>query len=241
MAAGSFGGTPPPDRGPDLGRGYILQAGQVLLQAWRDTSLRVIAELGDGPWEPQFTPGWEVVPRARRVGQTEWVGRDPARVAGPVFIDGLERHEVARVERTCRTLEKLAGHRRDDTRPPKLLVDALGAIPHDYTNAPHVKWVIEDIQWRDTLRDRRGRRLRTFADLVLLQVNEDEDEVRMPSVRNRQKNTGGSGRGFTHARKGESLRDVAKRTGKKLADLKRLNGIRDGDKKLKTNQRIKLR
>lgn len=240
MASGQFGGQPAADRGPDIGRGYILQPGQVLLQAWRDRSLRVILQLGDGPPVPQLDPGWEVIPRARRVGLTEWTGRDPVRVAFPAMIDGLERNESSQVERACRTLEKLAGHRGGNTAPPRLMVDALGAIPHDFTNASHLKWVIEQIEWGDALRNRRGRRVRQLVDLVLLQDVEDEDEIRMPVVRKRQK-TGGHGAGFTTARQGESLRDVAKRTGVKLAELKRLNGIRDGDRKLKRNQRIKLR
>lgn len=231
--------TPPP-RGPKLGLGYLLEPGQVLLQAWNNVSLRVTMELGDGPWVPQFTPGWEVIERARRVGVTEWTGRDPVRIAGPAMIDGLERRDDARVERDCRVLEKLAGHRRGNTPPPKVFIDANGAVPHDATRAPHLQWVIEQIDWGDALSDRRGRRLRQFVDLVLLHHNVDEELAGLPAIKKKQSERRGTG--WVDVRQGDTLKRIATRYGltkAEVRDAKRINKIRDANALIK-KARIKL-
>lgn len=239
MAAGTFVNTPPP-RGPKLGLGYLLQPGQVLLQAWNDVSLRVKMELGDGPWVPQFTPGWEVIERTRRVGLTEWTGRDPVRIAGPVMLDGLERNDGARVERDIRILEKLGGHRIGNTPPPKIFIDADGAVPHDRTRAPHLQWVIEQIDWGDALRDRRGRRVRQFADLVLLQYVEEAAIAGLPAIKKKQSERRGTG--WVDVRQGDTLQRIAARYGLTKAEVreaKRINKIRDVTAVIK-KARIKL-
>lgn len=180
--------------------------------------------------------GFEVVPRPKRVGLTEWVGRDPLGLGFTIMFDGLARKRS--VERPIRQLERLAGLQRGG--PAELQLLSAGVIPHDFTHAPDKSWVIDDIQWGDSIRRvRDGRRIRQLADVTLLEFVEDEQLAGLPAVMKAA--VKGEARSYTDARAGESLRDVAKRTRRPLADLKKLNDIRDGDRTLKTGRRIKLK
>lgn len=236
-ASGAFGvGTVTQTSTPG-GWQHVIQPGRVLFRSWGDPKLNVTVDLSGETPVPQLDTGWEVVDRPKRKGLVEWVGRDPVRLALSVMFDGFHDRDAARVERGIRVLEKLSGH--DGGHPPKILMDSAGLIPHDYTNAPHLKWVIETIDWGDAERNRRGKRLRQFADLVLLEFVEDAELVGLPAV---QKTKSEGSRAWVDVKQGDTLQKIATRyhlTKAEVVEAKKLNKIRDASKVL-TVARIKL-
>lgn len=225
----------PPSRG-----GFInLQKGQAALQSLHDDYLAVVMELGDGAPVPQITPGFVTIPRPRKVALTEWEGREPLRISFTGMLDGFRFREHARIARDIRTLEKLAGHRSGNQPPHELLFDTAGVVEHDFRHAPHIRWGVEAIDWGEAIKDRRGRTLRRFVDLTLLQLNEDEELAGLPAIQKKAKERS---RAWVDVRDGDTLRKIAARHGvmrSEMADFKRINKVRDADKVL-TRDRVKL-
>lgn len=222
--------APPPDKyawvNPPLGAVLFIS---------EELGIEVAAEIVGPANATGGYGGWEAVHRPRRVALTEWTGREPLRLSFTVMFDGYAKGRE--VELPIRRFERLAGLGKG--QPPELMIAAGGVIPHDAYHAPNRRWVIESLDWGDSVRNANGFRVRQFADVGLLQFVEDEALAGLPAVQKKAKKKRGAA--ATRARQGESLRDVAKRTGKKLRELKKLNGIRDGDKKLTRGRRIKLR
>jgi len=127
--------------------------------------------------------GWEVVPRPKRVGVTEWRGRSPLAIEIPFIIDyymsGIDNPGI-HCEGKVSKLEKLCGV-GGGHQPPICRVDGQGAIPHDYTVRPGLKWVIEGLTWDKSIELRTqvtGRRLRCGGTIVIRQFSTARDVLR---------------------------------------------------------------
>jgi len=82
--------------------------------------------------------GWEVVARPHRVSLTNWIGRDPVRMALPIMFDGFIAGDS--IEPNITQLTRM-GQPDDDGEPPTLKVH--GAVPRKDVS----KWVIESLDW----------------------------------------------------------------------------------------------
>ena len=148
-------------------------------------AITVTAMLGPDP--PRITGGyggWEKVARPRRQALTHWVGRDPLSQAISIVFEGFREQES--VELDCQKLEQLAlpWHKGDE--PPVVRIhneeDHDGAALH--TELP---WVVEDIEWGDSSRTRKGFRTRQEATVHLLRYVADEYvKPAPPAKKNRQ-------------------------------------------------------
>lgn len=219
-------------------------------------SLRLTEELG--PKKPQVVSaygGWQVTQRPRKIGLTDWVGRDPLKVAFNIMFEGSGRLPGVQTERRCRILEAMAGLDSDDPEPPLLIVDGGGGIPHDYTRASHVTWVIETLDWSEDeeIRNHAGNRTRALANVTIMQYSEEErlagfsaaHDVRKKKRATRKKSTkskrGSDDKSHT-VKQGETLSTIAAnrlgnyRRWKEIADL---NNIRDPNF-IKVGQKLKL-
>lgn len=264
MAVGSLG---PATRGPNPTRPEAIGGpgwkgppltppyGWFALFAVRDFSARVMIRLGDGAWTvvPDSYGGWVMEPRPKAVALTQWEGGVPIAVTGSFTIGSLRDPNVKQTERDCIMLERLAG-RGGNHRPPVLFLTSNGVIPHDYKHAPHARWFIEDLAWNadEECRDRRGRRKWCVGSLVLRQYVQDETLTGLTAATKRNRDdrgvgpSGPSSRSLPNrvtARKGDTLRRIAKRLNMnagELRDMKRLNDIRDADKVLREGRVIRL-
>lgn len=216
-----------------------------------------------GPKKPRVVSpygGWQVTARPRRIGLTDWVGRDPLKVNFDIMIESRDRRrefserEGVRVEKACRALERMAGLDADDPEPPILKVDGGGAIPHDYHDASHVRWVIETLEWDEDAEERNdyGNRTRALANIVVMQYVEEERLSRLSAAherRRRKKDRTKSKRSKKGAKKkeyvvksGDTLAEIAARelgNYRRWTEIAQKNGIRD-PRSLRVGQRLKL-
>src|SRR5262252_6436265 len=85
--------------------------------------------------------GWNIVARPRRVGLTQWGGREPYQMDVPILFDRW--HDQNSVEREIRQLNKMAlGY--DYAPPPTVTMQ--GALP-----VVGATWVITSIDWGDNV------------------------------------------------------------------------------------------
>lgn len=153
--------------------------------------------------------GWTVVPRQRRVGITQWIGKDPFRMAIPILFDGFK--SATGCELDISRLSRMALPPAGGGEPPVIQVRG-AAIPRPGPT----KWVIESITWgtNKVVWDSVGGgvRARTRQDAVvnLLQYA-SEDRVAfaaMPAiVKNGPSKVGWPKSHFL--RQGETLQSVA--------------------------------
>jgi hypothetical protein len=144
------------------------------LSIWSD-DIFVRVGLGDGsPGQTQGFGGWEEIERQRRKSLTTWKGRQPWRIPVAVLFDTLtDPGNGFLIERDIRNLEKLAGGGING-EPPIVRFDSGGLIPHDYTDAGHVKWVIDGIEFGDAIRNHNGNRIRQAVSITFLEYVADE-------------------------------------------------------------------
>lgn len=223
--------------------------GYVLIQTINGR-LGVLLLMGDG--SPTIVSGyatWQTVERPRRVSLTEWAGREPTRITFPIFLDGRQMagswgaKGVRAVTSTIRELEKMAGLTASGT-PARLIFETGGKVEHDYSNAPHLRWVIETLEWGEAVRNRNGGKVRQFADITLMQYV-DSDLAALPGLESsrftpsRDKNRTTT----VTSKEGDTLRKICARhrmTHAELQATKKLNKIRDADKVLEKGTKIKL-
>jgi hypothetical protein len=148
---------------------------------------------------------WELTPRPRDLAITEWKGRRNYKATLDLLYDGWITHVLrpqlpnafvgkpnlplgvswsragnptasggVHIEGQLAGLEALATVQRDMTVPPSLRI--YGGVPH-----PEVRWVIDNIDWGDCIRDElTGRRMRQQATVHLLEYNQPTDLAKLP-------------------------------------------------------------
>ena len=182
--------------------------------------------------------GWEVVPRPRRTGLTQWVGKDPIRVKIPIIFDGWESGHG--IEEEIGKLVAISVPGANQAQPPTL--DIQGAVPAKWVT----KWVIESLEFgQNVIWARRddGSTYRLRQDVVvnLLQYI-DEDRVfgnaPKPKPRKRPKPK----HRFHIVRAGETLRSIAAKeygNQKWWRDIASANNIRPGER-LRVGRRLRM-
>jgi hypothetical protein len=203
--------------------------GQVMLYSERD-SARLVMKLGDGPaLVTEGYGGWDKVARARRHSLTQWAGQNGWTVTVPVLFDSMGTDQT--VEDQVRRLEWMAYRDEAVREPPQLVVDALGVVPHDYSQEPRTRWVLEDIGWDAASFVRRnfdGKLVRATAVLTLFEYVRDDKLAKLPPAHRHTTAKGGSNRvRYVHVHKNDTLRGIAKTNHTTVAELKKLNKIRD--------------
>lgn len=203
------------------------------------------AELGDEAPMPTSDSygGWVVTGIPRRMGLTEWQGRPPLGLEISFIIDRLEEGDTAYVADQMDRLEKIAATYDRDREPPTCIVDSNGIIPHDYTHARWVRWIVESVTWDRQMtinsNQTRSRPLRVGGTLTLRQYNHDDtlDSYDGPAERNRKKHRGNDnkkkgargGDRYT-VRRGDTLTSIAARElgdSKRWKEIAKLNNIRN--------------
>lgn len=161
--------------------------------------------------------GWQITARPRRKGLTEWIGTNPIAVEVQFLIDdfqdGAERGSGIAVEALIRDLESMAGLDKDMLEPPLVIWNA--NAPHDHTEASHLRWVIESLEWDDRpYRNEAGNRVRQGGTFVL-RVHEGDEFLSTAAelARNKsKKNKKSDKKTRTHkVKKGETLQSIAKK------------------------------
>jgi LysM repeat protein len=233
-----------------------LRRGEFLIQSF-SPDYTFIAEFGDLATLPDAASyeGWSVTQIPKRMGITEWGGRNPMVLPVDFLIDRLEEGDGGYVFDMRDTLDKMAAtHSRDD-EPPIAIFNSGGLSPHDYTHAPHVRWVVSNVEWDREITVNSAstlKPLRVGGTITLMQYNHDDviDSYEGPAKRNRDNHgtktkttvKGKGGKGTYTVKKGDSLTSIA---AKKLGDSKRwkeiadLNGIRN-PKSIKVGQVLRL-
>jgi LysM repeat protein len=84
--------------------------------------------------------GWSVVPRERRIGLTQWKGKDPIRMNLPILFDGIREGEGQEID--ISRLSRMALPPESGGEPPQVQV-AGRAVP----KPGPVSWVIEGLEW----------------------------------------------------------------------------------------------
>lgn len=89
---------------------------------------------------PSGYGGWTVINRERRVGLTQWQGKDPLRMAIPILLDGVS--DQTSQEFMISHLSRMALPPKGGGEPPVVNVEGRG-VP----KPGPVDWVIENLQW----------------------------------------------------------------------------------------------
>lgn len=199
--------------------------------------------------------GWSVVNRAKDVGITEWVGRNPIAIEIPFVIDNWmsrEDERGIRTEQMCGRLERLCGLGTHE-EPPVVSVHGHGAIPHDEANSPSRKWVVENVVWDRAMELRSGttqRRLRCGGTIMLRQFIESDPLERLKKKKKKKAKGGKRGKnkfylikeGIPNSVKGESLTKVAGKVygdASKWKQIAEANDIRD-PRNTQVGQRVRI-
>lgn len=84
--------------------------------------------------------GWTVVSRQRRVGLTQWQGKDPLRMSVPVMLDGVTTQLGQELQ--ISHLSRMALPPTSGGEPPVVKISGHGVPKPGPTD-----WVIENLQW----------------------------------------------------------------------------------------------
>lgn len=189
---------------------------------------------GDTPPTPSNYGGWSVTARQRRLGLTQWNGKDPLRLALPILFDGWrdqtgQEIPISRLSRMA--LPPLGGG-----EPP--IVHVSGATIPDL--GPD-DWVIDNIEWGSNVLSEGGIRYRQDATVNLLQyVDDDRVAFRDVTLASGSSKSGWPKTYTTHA--GDTLQKIATKFYGGPAKWKKIataNGLR-GSKPLKTNTKLRI-
>lgn len=244
-----------------------LKRGEFLIQSY-GPNYTFIGEFGDLATlpDPDSYGGWGVTSIPKRMGLTEWAGRNPMVLPIDFLIDRLQEGDVKYVDDMRDRLDKIAATASRDDEPPVCIFESGGLAPHDFTRAPHVLWVVSALEWsRDLTVNQPSTRmpLRVGGTITLTQYNNDDviDAFSGSSKRNRERNmpqtgtakvspsrpnvaTGSGGINWVyHTRDGDDLVKIAARllgSSKRWREIGGLNNIRDGHKTLKTNTALRM-
>ena len=195
------------------------------------TALRF--DMGDGPavLTQGFGGMWETVSRSQRVAITRFVGGDPVGQDIPIFLDGFRTNQS--VQRQLNGLLRQSVPSGGDA-PTIWRIN--GPIFF-----PGKRWIVMDIEFGESLRDRKSGLVRQAATLKLVEyVPPDQIKIR----RRRTIAPRGKSRVYT-ARKGDTLRSVARRIYGNGGLAKQLGKaqskpIRDVGKRLDPGTKIRL-
>lgn len=201
-------------------------------------NLTFVSLLGESA--PRVTDGyggWTTVSRPRNTALIEWTGKNPLLIEIPFFLDNFaigETHGVGiDTENQIEALETMAGVGRDGEPP---LLRWYANAPHDSDTDKKKRWVIEGIEWGDSLRNSAGNRVRQAGTISLREWV--GDEFISAAAHNRKKKTA-AGRKHPSTYKvkaGDTLQKIAK---SKLGSSNRWPEIQKLNPKIRTPGHLK--
>lgn len=221
-----------------------------------DPALSFTGEFGDlapMPTDDSYG-GWSITSVPKRLSLVEFSSRTPLGVTIDFMVDRMQSGDTNYVSHQMDQLERLAGQNASDEDPPICVIDGNGQIPHDVSQNPNQRWVIETLTWdRDnTILTVDQRLLRIAGTIQLRQWVQDQtlSDYHGPAAKNRNKHktpkTGkgkGKGKGGTYVVKdGDTLVSIASRQlgdskrWKEIADLNNIRNPRD----LKVGRRLRM-
>lgn len=185
--------------------------------------------------------GWQVVSRERRIGLTQWQGKDPLRMSVPLLFDGVRSGQGQ--ELAISHLSRMALPPQGGGEPPVVTISGRGVPSPGPT-----QWVIENLQWGSNVMwdfDDSGVMSRVRQDVVvnLLEYRGD-DRVAFRALQpglKPGKSTSGWPKTYT-VKSGDTLQKIAAHFYKNASKWKQIataNNIRD-PKKLKVNSTIRI-
>lgn len=195
----------------------------------------LVARLGD--MDPQITSGyggWSTLARARRRALPTFDGPEPYRLSFSIVLDAFAENKS--VEAEIRKLERMAIPAHSGRPPTKVRI--YGYMPMDNSRNASAWWVIDSLEWTESLRSKVGQvRTRQGANLVLMALPPDSSlkirkSPRLPGARIKR----------YKVKKGDTLQKIAAKylgTSRRWKEIAKLNGIRD-PAKLKVGKIIKL-
>ena len=191
-----------------------------------------------GPNPPKIVDGyggWLVVNRPRKRGTVEWEGISPLRMKIDFLLDAWAFDtKYDNVNDAVETLDRMASPVKEGVPPPIVQVTG-NTVPR----GRNVEWVIEELDWGDTIYNTEGDILRQEALVTLLQADAAEHLRKLsPSKKRQQKPkprrtgqpVGHVRSGVYYWKKGDTFAKLAARfmSGPKDGPaLMRFNGIRD--------------
>ncbi|MEJ7824915.1 MAG: LysM domain-containing protein [Solirubrobacteraceae bacterium] len=215
-----------------------VPVGWARLRSDGDPTLALLTELGKAfPRVVQGYGGWEEIELAGRTSITHWRGFKPMAIELELSLDNFAAGTS--IELAIDMLEGLAGRGRRGTggRPPLLVVDTAGVMPHDARTFPATRWVVsDDLEFSDDedeiVVNHAGNRVLVNVTVPLLQhIDDSRLQDRALAARIKRRGTQkGSKRRYT-VKQGDTLQSIAR---SKLGDagrwreLQKLNpGVRD--------------
>lgn len=178
--------------------------------------------------------GWQEVERPKKMPLTEWQGSPPYRMEVDLLIDGWAAGTS--VEAGVAILERMGRDPGGDAPPPFLRI----RLPSGSPRSPKIAWVIENLEWGDSLRLRNGKRTRQAVTVTLLQFVDDE-QLSPAKRRKKKKGKKSHPKTYTVANKTTSLMDIAKKFRVKWQTLKKANpSVRDPRRNLARGKRIRI-
>lgn len=200
-----------------------------------ETGLRVECLMGPAGAKPtDGYGGFEEVARPHKKPIIDWPAGKPYRMSVQLHLDGF--FWDASVEPGIQQLEQMARRGDGDQPPPRVRCTLPGGRPR----SPSVKWWIEDLDWGDGDDERayNGAGQHTRQRVTVSLVEAVEDVTIRPAKNARAKSKKGGT--YTVKKKGESLREVAAKLKVPVAELKKLNNVRDVARDLKVGTKLKL-
>lgn len=151
--------------------------------------------------------GWNIISRPRRVGLTQWNGKDPMRVQVPILFDGYARGEGQEIN--ISKLGRMSGPPIGARGEPPVVKVSGNAIPDIGIEA----WVIENLVWGTNViwaRDNNGTMSRMRQDCVVnLLQHVDEDRVAFAGLATQPVGSSPSTLAFYRVQEGDNLNQIA--------------------------------
>lgn len=183
--------------------GELVGGFWVVMQSWPVANRFTLALLGpEGARITNQGGQWNTLAVPRGVGITEYTGRRNFEMTVDLLYDGWLIHPLRPdpppafigrpnlplgvahspgrglwIEQALANLEDLTEVAAGDVTPPSVRI--YGAVPH-----AELRWVIQALEWGDTIRDKvTGRRMRQQVTVNLLEYNQPTDLQKLPRAR----------------------------------------------------------